>query len=119
MAVINELPTRGGVKMELLWANSLPSQTFTGKNVSLDLNNYDTLLLVCIDATGTQNRVKNHILKKGYQNAISHFGFGASYQHYYRLTTVSNAGITFDNCVLAGSGTQNDHIIPLFIYGIK
>lgn len=121
MAIINSLPcvSGGGLTIDLLWINSDPSQQFTSKTVSLDLSEYETFILVCIDNVNTQNRIKNHILTKGYQNVVSHFGFGVNYQHYYRLTTISSGGFTFDNCTLAGTGTRNDAIIPLYIYGVK
>lgn len=91
---------------ELLWDNPAPSSSFTSKTVSIDLSNYESVIVRC-NSTDT-------LIPKGTSGYAMQFD---STWAFYRKTTVSNNGVTFGN----GHGNNGDnpsHCIPTKIYGV-
>ena len=106
----------GGFNIKQLWINPSPSSAFAGQTVSLDLTDYN-MVLILFKWKSSDADTGSTIIPKGYAGYV-----GAPYtsaNRYQRtITNVSNNGVIFDNGVIGGS-YDNTSCVPIFIYGIK
>ena len=103
---------------ELLWSNASPTSVFSAQTISLDLSNYDYILIEGLRSISYPND-KTKVLSlcpKGQTVNYSVSSDGTTDNGAARTVTVSNAGVTFSNAHSSGS-TQNYFAIPLKIYG--
>ena len=124
MAIINNLPTRGGVKMELLWSNPRPTSAMASStNVPFDFTKYDMVFVQVkpystyadsnarfIQVTKTDKWLGVHVPTDTFAS--------------YRNITVTDAGITFGTTAgysyhNGGNATGTSYCIPIAVYGYK
>lgn len=133
----------GGAGIGLLWTNSSPTDDFAAQTVSIDLSNYDAVIIeskasktrdntfpyYVTPASGYpndwvfQNRVWVNKGESGYMMLGGDIRFPSSTgspngQVSYRSVTVSASGVTFSNGYIDGSN-YNSQAIPVKIYGVK
>ena len=114
------------VEIELLWENAAPTSSFAGQTISLDLSEYNFVLVeilqtisgdlqpdVIVPVTNLVNRevITNHLVDLG---RMATRGFAAS-----------TSAVKFSDCKYYTSpytsvaGTENAYSIPWRVYGIK
>lgn len=90
----------------LLWINQIPTQEFAGQTITLDLSEYDGVIV----RFNLSNTTTTPVL-----NAYGAVGASAWAEiNNPRGFTVSTTGITFDNATGGNTG-----MIPAYIWGIK
>lgn len=108
----------GGVSMKLLWTNQNPNVAFAGQHIPLDLSGAQYVGIAMCQHTGLSPKL--HIIAVG-ENAwpsdIAVFGNGDNDSAGRRVDTDST-GITFGNAAKAGSGADNEYMVPTKIYKI-
>lgn len=109
----------GTTTLESLWTNSSPSSSFTAKTVSLDLQNYDFLIIGIRFTTSTDNYA-NVIVKTDGTSVIE--AFLASSNRYRRSISANSTGITFGGGEKASPSatsysSDNTCYIPIYVYG--
>lgn len=110
--------SRAGASLAKLWENNSPGSSFSAQTVSVDLTNYDAVLIVFnAVSTDTQTKASQICLKNGVKHILTTVMAGT--------TTIRTRGVTVsDNgCVFTtgyeGSTSKTGSIIPYVIYGIK
>lgn len=109
----------GTTTLESLWTNSSPSSSFTAKTVSLDLQNYD-FLIIGIRFTTTTDNYANVIVKTDGTSVVE--AFLASSNRYRRSISANSSGITFGGGEKASPSatsysSDNTCYIPIYVYG--
>lgn len=107
---------------ELLWTNPAPTTTFNGQKVSIDLTDYEAVLIETKTNTGSDStpRAISYIKKQELTcdvcitRAVTTDGQGASRS----VKVINNTGITFGNNKL-GTTNDNNGCIPTRIFGLK
>ena len=106
--------------IELLWKNELTSTTFVAQTISLDLSNYDAIIISFIGKS-TWNSKWYFTIPIGTSQAVNMYmdgdatNVGASV--WYRIVTPTLDGVSIGNAL--NNETCNDGVIPCEIYGIK
>ena len=115
---------QGGMKMDLLWTNP-SSASFAEQTVSINLSNYDLVVIVFALTTnmGANLTVTQAITPiDGLNHSISSKGIRADSGDYYytrsRSFTPSSTGIAFTKGMVDNS-YNNEAAIPYQVYGIK
>ena len=107
----------------LLWANASPNSTFIAQTVSIDLSDYDAVL---IRATTSSNNISDEYY--GFVNSLVFVGdsiktvmsfcSGNTNRSGHRMVQATSSGVTFSKCMW--NATQTDGFgVPYYIYGIK
>lgn len=98
-------------KPVLLWTNPNPSASFSGQDIVLNLDSYNSVLIYC----------KND---RNYFSARVEKGMGITFRDLYTYTadyvryfSVQTNKIVVGAC--EGDGSSNTRLIPYKIYGIK
>ena len=107
------------LKMELLWTNASPNSSFAAQTVTINLSNYDAVLIHFRSFTYGDNTQYecNQIVLNGTTGGLFASGVTTS-NNGTRRVTVSNSGLDFLGGYWNGN-TGNDYEVPLHIYGIK
>lgn len=106
------LKALGGVSLKKLWTNASPTRSFPSQKVSLNLSEYN-LILVCTGAI-------NAIAVKGMKYHIIDFYWPGAVYEVNRDFIFDNTGVTFDGSLVSTSvSDSNLYLIPQEIYGIK
>ena len=112
------------IVVKLLWSNPTAATQetyFAAQTLSLDLSNYDGVLIHCFPEYGYTSTHKSsycptytHIYKGESKYANDRYG-------YQRLATVSATGIVFGDGYWGGNNPNynNNYCIPYQIYGVK
>lgn len=119
---VNTDPSRGadtfipfsGSNIELLWTNPSPSANFPAQTLSLDLTDYDAVIIeLKHNASATQ--VRRELCIKGYTNRVltSANGQLIGGDMWGRNVTVNEDSLVF------GTPTTASNQIPTRIYGVK
>lgn len=110
---------QGGAKMDLLWTNPSPTSAFAGKTISIDLSNYDLIIIdhYTNNAVGsdTQQHMQQILLKEVGQGFLIS---GFNYYQRRKVSLIDNTGITFGGGWYIAQA-DNSVCIPQKIYGIK
>ncbi len=118
MNVINELPVGGSLKADLLWTNPSPSADFTPQTVSLDLTDYNAVLIYCDQ--NSYNHAAYGILLKGKTDTGVYTYLSYGRRFHGRTAYMTDSGVVFAEGGDGGSGnTSNTACIPHYIWGIK
>lgn len=109
----------GLMRMELLWENAALESAFEAQTISLDLSDYDAIIIRCSYAAGYTN-ANEEFIPIGGGSYVMHSGV----YNYTRLIRPTTNGITIDAGYVyktyAGTATvDNSRVIPYQIYGIK
>lgn len=104
----------------LLWENPSPTSNFAGQTISLDLAEYEGVIIEC------DSSINNHVkygtrvyVKKGDANiCLGRADENGETGGARALTSITDAGVTFGNANIQ-STTNNAVCIPLKIYGVK
>ena len=115
---VEALKALGGVSWTKLWENANTTSAFPNQKISLDLSDYDYVVIVGnTDKSSNARMVPPIITKVGsggiYLNGAVVSGVYVSYRRYFMTDAT---GVNFD-AVYPASGTDNN--IPCFIFGIK
>ena len=105
-------------KWKLLWENASDMSSFAAQTVSINLSDYDFVLLFYRMAN---TNVNHGVLSTIYPVPAGDCALFGGYQANttgMRLFTISSAGLVFAKGVYAGSD-NNNILIPYKIYGIK
>lgn len=111
------------ISMSLLWTNASPSSSFAAQTISLDLSDYD-LILIVYNIAGTIGKYTSAIYEKAVTNNVMsgyyHYADNTTvFQHFERKFYISDSSIKFEKAYLQGTEEQNFAAIPYKIYGIK
>lgn len=123
MAIINSLPSRGGIKMDLLWSNPNPTSSFSAQTIQLDLTAYKAVGIVFLSEPGTPIRTTNiFLLMKGLSYGEgSVVGGVLQYTKSRVIKAVTDSGVQFGdgyNATNQSDAKDNSKMIPLYIYGM-
>ena len=113
--VIDDIP------MTLLWTNASPTSSFANQTITIDLSDYDAVLVKSKIVTDI-NGVFSQLFFKS--SGYSYLFF--VYTHiFYRFLEISDSGIVFGHCNYlsnygaSGFSVGDNYAIPLQIYGVK
>lgn len=107
----------------VLWTNSSPTSSFVGQSISIDLANYNAVLIVCRMSTSTAE-FTSHIVFKDNDLLYESGKFNmmmrstSATTSAYRQVRVAVDGVTFEGGY-SGTSSGNGNMIPVRIYGIK
>lgn len=109
---------KSGATFDLLWTNSAPSSSFSAKTVSLDLTDYDAVLIVFLaNATDLNRQASMIVLKNGKQHILfMMYLTGTNFRT--RYATATDTGVVFSTGY-SGSTAGTNTTIPYKIYGIN
>lgn len=103
---------------DLLWTNASPDSSFAAQTVSLDLSEYDVIMIALAQSTSPSGEYiyteiafidgKIHMLMGNFSGTTTR-----------RMATISSTGIIFNVGEIPAGATYNDRMIPLQIWGIK
>lgn len=101
----------------MLWANPAPLNTFPSQTISLNLSNYDAIIITAKGInTATNGTVRRSVHSKGitsiYEVYPSSDIADSPSQGWYSHVTVLDSGVTF-------KPSNDNGCIPLTIHGIK
>lgn len=107
------------LSLDLLWSNASPSSTFDAQSINIDMTEYN-LMYIILNRSTTASAVLDSFLliKNSHQYPISEIGGNLA----------SRAFLASDNNIVVGSSgiyvdgtssTNNNNMIPLYVYGIK
>ena len=110
-----------GLTLDLLWTNASPSTSFVAQTVSVDLTDYDILVLTCNVSTSLTKHADFLLIKDLHEFLLS-CSIDVNLRRY--ITNITDSGITFDiggKYTPYGSSitTDNSLLIPYKLYGIK
>lgn len=103
------------LRMHLLWTNASPDSAFAAQTISLDLTNYQFLI---ISVTRVYRDTQSNVIvqKNGFPCAMTAVYWGSQGgSNTVRQATASNTGVVFSNAM----GGVAYYCIPQAIYGIK
>ena len=98
---------------ELLWTNPAPNNSFPAQTLSIDLSNYESIVISCIDNSEDFEATSTIISKAKGGHAMAYNRTWA----FYRNVTITDTSITFG----IGHGNNGDNAsrcIPTKIYGV-
>lgn len=124
---LNELD-HGGMIVDALWTNPSPTTAFAAQTVSLDLSNYDAVLIDGVYGSNYaphsgQPRANTFYIEKG-QSYDACYGWVLSGNLWvtYRNTAVNANGVVFGGGYYYNNTTrtaQDSTAVPMAIYGVK
>ena len=111
----------------LLWTNASPTSEFAAQTVSLDLAEYDAVLITFYGNTSSEHTAISSLMTVGdHVNCYINTGLGSmALTLYTRSFDITTSGIDFGDCSqkaynsTSASTTNNNDVIPYKIYGIK
>ena len=128
MSKFHAIYSKGGVSPEpggntygetqvLLWTNSNPSSNFAAQKVSIDLSNYDGVI---IEFRSKRDNKLLNITKLGKNELVENFGSGNTNNESRtrNINAIDDTGITFSDGYLNGIANSG-HVIPNKIWGYR
>lgn len=109
---------QGGMKMDLLWTNPSPTSDFATQAVSLDLTDYQFLIIDCVWSTQHTSYSTFFLCKQGETASVLLSNPTNTGVLGTRYVTVSTTGVVISDAK-NGTTTSNNVVIPKKIYGIK
>ena len=122
MAVINDLPTQGGGKWELLWTNPNPNAGISSAIVQyMDLTPYERIFVaIKASATATDIQLVEHIAGQThigvFQKAEDWVGYRYMMRDDNHFEISGPAGFVY---ITSGKGEAITYCIPVAVYGVK
>ena len=110
-------PIKVTAPLTLLWTNSSPTSTFAAQTISLDLTNYDAILVKCRATTSAGQYFSQFCFKGETVNASVSSKSYSGTNVYSRGVQCTNSGVTFTNGY-SGSTSGTGNAIPVQIYGL-
>ena len=106
--------------MVLLWENPNPSASFAAQTINLDLNNYQAVIVVFrVRTDGGWGRVSS-FAALGYESFAVAIVWDGAQWGLGRVFTPSSDSVVFGSGInITNNGTENNRMIPEFVYGIK
>lgn len=111
-----------------LWTNPSPAATFAAQTVALSLGDYDRYLVIAatsaeetdgavsiMAATGSSTQLRGVVFSAAGTGEV---GTAVVYMEALRPVEYSGGSLVFGDAT-SGGEVINDHIIPLYVYGIK
>lgn len=105
----------------LLWTNPSPTSTFAAQTVSIDLTDYEALLIYTKGATSKNTYHYNYVKKTEIGKWIlADYQGDVHYATLRQITNITNSGITFGTGYYGWTSyNNNNECIPAEIYGLK
>lgn len=106
------LAALGGISIKKLWTNASPSSSFAAQSISLDISEFDYIMMICNYAKSYPKRMMPPGL------CLATAGFQAACTSPDALRTVeivSNSSVKVGN----PSNGNADELVPCYIFGIK
>lgn len=103
---------------DLLWVNSAPSSAFVSQTVSVDLTEYDGVLVEFNNNNTSRVLTSRVYIKKSDNRALAAGRGDVTNDGRSRVCEIVSGGVKFYDTKEGGS-TSNDSIIPYKIYGVK
>ena len=105
----------GAPKPDLLWTNPSPSSAFSNQTVSIDLSNYDAVLILVKHGTAQSADTSYDNYHCVYYTPVGTTGaaLSAPTQSNYRTYNVSTSGVQF------ATASNTSASIPCKIWGLK
>lgn len=116
-AVSKEYADNTFPRISLVWENSAKGDTFESQTLNLGLDEYDMYIVMARHST-TIPGIVSAIGKTGYSLRLMGIGGGSTFTESIRSVSYSSGSLTFGNAAFNGA-TNNNFLIPVFIYGIK
>lgn len=113
-SALNELYEKNN--FDLLWTNDNPTTNFAAQTLSLDLSNYNYVIVVT--RTSTSEDYKNRASTIIPIGGTVYTGVGVSEDRAMRYAKASSSGIEFSDAHY-GLQDNNTYAIPYKIYGVK
>lgn len=117
----------GALTETLLWENASPTSDFAAQTISLDLSEYDRIIILMKTEPNVSNYL-NSIIEVGtygWGQFLVNIASAVALRLFARKITVNSDGVIFDkgyyknvNSTSAAT-SSNSHVIPVKIYGIK
>ena len=112
----------GGITMTLLWTNPSPTASFAAQTISLDLSEYDAVVIGVHNFASSDNQyglIYQFCIKavSGVDNMLQIVS-ASNNRNGLRRANVVDTGVWFSACTYNG-GTNNGYCIPYQIIGIK
>lgn len=108
----------GGIQIKKLWENASPSSTFAAQTMSLNVSDYDALLISTIYAAGYRTGGVDIVFKGDTTNMT----LALTYNMYRNVSFIDNQlsfGAGYLTQPYGTAKTDNSRIVPIAIYGIK
>ena len=111
----------GGFTLDLVWTNASPTSNFSAQTVSLDLSDYQAVIIMFGSSTAWET-LYPVIIPIGLTED-SYIGL-AGKTNRYRVCNPSSTGVRFENGAQYSSynstaSTTSGSMIPIYIYGMK
>lgn len=106
-------------KMDLLWTNASPTSTFNSQTLSIDLTDYELIVIEALSYTDTAS--ENGIFSSIFKKEIGvWFGMATHYNNVPGDGGVRNIRFSNSSIEISASILHNNmYCIPYKIYGIK
>ena len=104
--------------MDLLWENASPTSDFAPQTISLDLSNYDAVLIDFAFNNGNYIAQSNMSFTEVGRGGQGLYLWADTSKVYHRSFTTSETGVAFTKGWAAGSEGAGT-VVPIKIYGIK
>ena len=104
------------MRMERVWQNASPTSEFAAQTISLDLFEYDFIMVLYMHRVTLQATLSSTLKKGQLGNLISVTSDNFTG---YRSVTFTDSGVTFDKCIYSKTNPNNSFCVPYEIYGIK
>lgn len=116
---IRVLDENNGAQIKKLWQNASPASAFAAQTISLNLSEYDFVLVVYNYAKGTAQQ-DSQIIEMG-KTGLLNMSAGSNGTVLSRKAEPSTTGVFFEgaNRYTTSNSATNDYAIPISIYGIK
>lgn len=112
----------GGMQYDLLWTNPSPTAQFNAQTISLNLSEYDYILVISEHANNLPKYPRSNVLVKvggekfqGLSASQDAIASGNGRSRYIQATTT---GVQISNAIM-NTSYSNSGVIPLYIFGIK
>lgn len=114
---VSTIPNRMISEMTLLWTNSSTTSSFSAQTVSIDLNDYQCVMIIFRQSTSDTFHSSLMVVPAGYDYVASSPLLSGT-TIYKRLLTARRTGIQFYSG-RSDSTVDESKMIPRFIYGIN
>ena len=104
------------MRMERAWQNASPTSEFAAQTISLDLSEYDFIMVLYMHRVTFQTTLSSTLKKGQLGNLISVTSDNLTG---YRSVTFTDSGVTFGECIYSKTNSNNGFCVPYEIYGIK
>ena len=108
-----------GIEMELLWTNSSPTASFSAQTITLDLSEYQAVIIIFRWDNATSEYLERFYAKGNSVVITESFARGTYGVTGRYINNITNSGVEFGNGIQNSWASNNNNMIPYQIYGIR